>query len=294
MKGLKRFTLAIIVSLALLASAIPAQAQSWGKTVIGFGGTSGTILNLGDSVCFSGTTLYPADANDSDKQPAVGFVERAVGAGTITGVVIQGTLNGQTGLTAGSTAYLSDTAGSIVQTAVSAYPQVLGFASSATTWELDIHPYSAAAGAVTATTGTFSGDITADGGFHMLVEFADDNIASAQAAQALTTGGSSTVTEFEAPWSGSITAISINTNESRTQGSLIVDVTVNGTVTGLQATLDNSNADHHSATQVKDTDTFSAEDRIGVKYTTNAEPSSWLPVTADIGVWVTIESGGDD
>lgn len=152
------------MSVALLASAIPAQAQSWGRITAGFSATSGEALSLGDAVCFSGTTLYQADANDSDKQPAVGFCERAVGSGTITGVVMQGTLNGQTGLTAGSTAYLSDTAGSIVQTAVAAYPQVLGIATAATTWQLDVDPFNVSLGAITPTTVTASGLITGNAG----------------------------------------------------------------------------------------------------------------------------------
>lgn len=136
-----------------------------------------------------------------------------------------------------------------------------------------------------------TGDITANGGFYFVLSYADDNITTAQAAVAMKNAGSSTVSEIEMPWGGSLTGISINTNESRTAGSMIADPTVNGSVTGLTATLDGTNADHHSSTQAKDTDTFSAGDRIGIKFTSSAD---WAPVTADHSVTVYVESGGND
>lgn len=109
--------------------------------------------------------------------------------------------------------------------------------------------------------------------------FFQDNVAANQSAVALIVVGSATVDEIEVPWAGSIVGISVLSNESRSAGSLTVDATINGSVTGLQAVLNASNADHHSATQVKDTDAFAAADRIGIKITTDA---GWLPTTADI------------
>ncbi len=113
--------------------------------------------------------------------------------------------------------------------------------------------------------------------------FEDTDVAASQSAVAIAVSGTSAVTEIEMPWAGSVVGISILTNDSRTADSAVADATVNGSVTGLQATLDGSNADHHSATQAKDTDTFNAGDRLGVKLTTGG---SWTPVSADIVVVV--------
>lgn len=319
MKKFSQLFLGFVVSLMLIAHTIPVMAaSSFARNPQGFQATSGEAFSLGDAVCFSGTTIFKADANDADKQPAVGFAESTViGAGTITGVVVHGFMNGQVGLTPGLTAYLSDTAGSIIYTVVSAYPQKLGFVTSATQVQIDVDPFSAAGGAFTGTTGTFSGVITgnggitipggqdtslgntvissdfiAAGGFQLFLSYADDDIDSTQSAVAMTTAGSTTTTAFEMPYSGSIIGISVFTNESRSAGTLTVDATIAGSVTGLQAVLDGSNADHHSTTQVKDTDAFAAGAIIGVKYTTDA---AWRPDgSADINVLVLIESGGND
>lgn len=112
--------------------------------------------------------------------------------------------------------------------------------------------------------------------------FTQDDVADSQSAVALLVAGS-TPTEIEMPWAGSIVGISILSNDSRTAGSCIVDATINGVATGLQAILNASNADHHSAVQAIAVDAFSAGDRIGVDITTDA---GWLPVTADIVVVV--------
>lgn len=113
--------------------------------------------------------------------------------------------------------------------------------------------------------------------------FEDTDVAASQSAVAIAVAGTSAVVEVEMPWAGSIVGISILTNDSRTADSAVADATINGTVTGLQATLDGTNADHHSATQAKDTDSFNAGDRLGVKLTTGG---SWTPVSADIVVVV--------
>lgn len=112
--------------------------------------------------------------------------------------------------------------------------------------------------------------------------FMQDNVAASQAAVALALAGASPV-EVEMPWAGSIVGISVLSNESRTAGTLTVDVTVNGTEKSFQAVLDATNPDHHSASQALDADVFAADDRLGVKITTDA---GWLPVTADIVVVV--------
>jgi len=113
--------------------------------------------------------------------------------------------------------------------------------------------------------------------------FEENNTAANQTAVAIQLATTDAIVEVELPWAGSVIGISISSNASRSAGSAIVDATINGTVTGLQATLDGTNADHHSATQAKDTDSFSAGDLIGVKITTDA---SWAPNTADLVVVV--------
>lgn len=113
--------------------------------------------------------------------------------------------------------------------------------------------------------------------------FYQDNVAASQSAVALPVAGPAAVNEIEMPWAGSIVGISVLTNDSRTADTLTVDATINGSVTGLQAILNASNADHHSAVQAIDADAFSAGDRIGCKITTGG---SWTPTTADIIVVV--------
>lgn len=112
--------------------------------------------------------------------------------------------------------------------------------------------------------------------------FMQDNVAASQAAVALALAGALPV-EIEMPWAGSVVGVSVLSNDSRTAGTLTVDATINGAVTGLQAVLDGTNPDHHSASQAIDADAFVVGDRIGVKITTDA---GWLPVTADIVVVV--------
>lgn len=118
--------------------------------------------------------------------------------------------------------------------------------------------------------------------FKIPYNFFQDNVAASQSGVALNFTGT-TVAEIEAPWAGSIVGIMVVSNDARTADTLTVDATVNGTVIGLQAVLDVTNSTHHSDTQAKDTDSFSAGDRIGVKITTGG---SWTPVTADILVMV--------
>lgn len=87
-----------------------------------------------------------------------------------------------------------------------------------------------------------------------------------------------TVTEEIMPWDFEIVGISVVSNAARTAGTLTVDATIDGTVTGLQAALDGTNTTRHKNTQVRGSDTGSAGSRVGIKLTT----SSWTPVTADI------------
>jgi hypothetical protein len=93
-----------------------------------------------------------------------------------------------------------------------------------------------------------------------------------------------TVTDEIMPWDFEVVGVSVQANTARTGGTLTVDVTIDGTVTGLQAALDATNTTRDTGTQVRGSDVASAGSRVGVKLTT----SSWTPTTADITatVWV--------
>lgn len=118
--------------------------------------------------------------------------------------------------------------------------------------------------------------------------FAQDAVADSQSAVAMnimeTTATTSTlpVTEYVIPWDFEVVGISVVSSEARTAGTLTVDVTIDGTVTGLQAILDATNTTRDTGTQARGSDVASAGARIGVKLTT----ASWTPVTADIAVVV--------
>lgn len=118
--------------------------------------------------------------------------------------------------------------------------------------------------------------------------FAQDAVADAQSAVAMnimeTTATTSTlpVTEYVIPWDFEIVGISVVSSEARTAGTLTVDATIDGSVTGLQAALDATNTTRDTGTQPRNTDVGVAGSRIGVKLTT----SSWTPVTGDIAVLV--------
>lgn len=117
-------------------------------------------------------------------------------------------------------------------------------------------------------------------------QFMQSDVAASQSAVALDVLGLSGNTEYTMELEGSVIGISIASNDARTAGTLTVDVTVNGTATGLQAILDGTNTTYHYATQIPETDTFSAGDRLGVDITTDG---SWAPDgTADIVVTVIV------
>lgn len=118
--------------------------------------------------------------------------------------------------------------------------------------------------------------------------FAQDAVADSQSAVAMnimeTTATTSTlpVTEYVIPWEFEIVGISVVSSEARTAGTLTVDATINGTVTGLQAILNATDTTRDTGTQIRGSDVGVAGDRIGVKLTT----ASWTPTTADIAVVV--------
>lgn len=88
------------------------------------------------------------------------------------------------------------------------------------------------------------------------------------------------ITEAQIPWEFEIVAVSVTSSSARTAGTLTADVTIDGTVTGLQAILNATDTTRDYATQPRATDLGAAGSRVGVKLTT----ASWTPVAADIAV----------
>lgn len=79
-------------------------------------------------------TVALADGNDSAKRPALGIVVyKKTTAATTCKVVFMGEVDTFTGLTAGATYYLSNTAGDLTATAPTPSAQAVGVAKNATT-----------------------------------------------------------------------------------------------------------------------------------------------------------------
>jgi len=114
-----------------------------------------------------------------------------------------------------------------------------------------------------------------------------DNVTASQTAVALSLGNSRTEIPMPAP--GHVVGVVVYTNAARAAGTLTVDVTINGTVTGLQAILNGSSTTTTATRQAQNTDKYTIGQRIGVKITTD---SGWLPTTADIDVAVLVVSDG--
>jgi len=116
--------------------------------------------------------------------------------------------------------------------------------------------------------------------------FGQDAVADSQTAVAMNimeaTAVVLTCTEYVIPWDFEIVGIAIVTGDARTAGTLTVDATIDGTVTGLQAVLNATDTLRDYTTQARGSDAALAGARIGVKLTT----ASWTPTTADIVVVV--------
>lgn len=291
---MKSFFKSKILWAVLLIMLLPVQANAgeyWKIVDTRFYGTAGETLATGDAASLSvDGNLYKADADNAIRRPCVGVIGSKGGAsGVSVEVVTSGRLAGQSGFTVGSNVYLSATAGAITSTAVAAYPQPIGYALSATEVYINAQAYSTALGAITGTTATltgtltgvaadFSGTVTGQG---LPIEGTvyQDNIDSNQSATAMKISGGSTVVGKRAHVAGSVIQITCTSNEARTAGTATFDVTIGGTVTGLQAVLDGTNTTSHSASQAVGTDTITAGQAVGVKSSTDA---SWTPATADI------------
>lgn len=119
---------------------------------------------------------------------------------------------------------------------------------------------------------TATGDITGSGGNRLQYYFIQaDASTQSQSAVALTALGSSVLTGLPAIRAGSVVGIGVTCESARTAGTLTVDATIGGTVTGLQAVLNATNTTTAVATQAKDTDAVAAGNLIGVKVTTSSD-----------------------
>jgi len=173
-----------------------------------------------------------------------------------------------TGWTIGGLIYVHTVAGSITQVKPTPQAVAIGYAESATSIVL------------------LRSEVDLKG---QLINnnFMQSDVAASQTAVALNVLGLAGNTEVTMAKPGSVVGISIASNDARTAGTLTVDVTIDGTATGLQAILNGDNAQYHYATQVLRTDTFTAGQRIGVKITTGGD---WTPDgTPDIVVSVLVE-----
>lgn len=126
--------------------------------------------------------------------------------------------------------------------------------------------------------------------------FSQDAVADSQSAVAMNiietgaTSGTLGTQEYVIPWDFEVVGISVVSDSARTAGTLTVDATINGTVTGLQGALDATNTLRDTGTQIRGSDVAVAGDRVGVKLTT----SSWTPTAADVvvTVWVLVSLEG--
>lgn len=90
---------------------------------------------------------------------------------------------------------------------------------------------------------------------------------------------------YTIPFDFDVIGISILASTARTAGTLTVDATIDGTVTGVQAILNATNTTGTYTRNPREANRGVAGSYVGVKLTTD---SGWLPVTADVvvAVWV--------
>jgi len=120
--------------------------------------------------------------------------------------------------------------------------------------------------------------------------FSQDAAAASQSAVALkilevASAANNGVDEVIMPWDFDIVGVSLSSDSAVTTGSALVDPTINGTATGLQAQVDTTNTLRHRKTQPRYQDRGTAGQYVGCKLTTS---SDFAPVTADVVavVWV--------
>ncbi len=140
---------------------VATAATHWQKIDNSYAVTAGEALTIGQTAYIkdSDGKAYKADADGSSTYPVAGVVEYTVSSGASVLIVTRGLLGGQSALTENAPVFISATAGGLTQTATPAYPQAIGNAISITQIDINVTPYTAKSGAVTATSVTLDSGI---------------------------------------------------------------------------------------------------------------------------------------
>ena len=110
MKRFLRLGLMALMVVILIAAVMPQAANAaeyWKAKYERFSATIGETLATGDVVYIKGSDgeAYKADADDSNKRPAVGIVDKGGSSGTAE-IVVRGILAGQTAASPGPRLFL--------------------------------------------------------------------------------------------------------------------------------------------------------------------------------------------
>jgi len=147
-------SLLVAVLIAAFAGPTAWAAEHWKQKYTRFSGVAGETLATGDVACIQASTgnVFKADANDSDKRPAVGIIGKGGASAATVEIVVSGVLAGQTAVSPGAKLHLSETAGAIAAAAPT-NEQILGWgmpnsgSASTTSYFINvIPPVSAGAG----------------------------------------------------------------------------------------------------------------------------------------------------
>lgn len=263
------------------------QAHGYALYAVAIGGTASVTATGGSAYAYGASVA-------SDYGIAIGYQSSVGASGSSVGAIAigEGALVGSTATV--STGAISIGDGAVVNGAgsiaiglgatINGYANALAFGEGAT-----------CSADNTGEIGTSSdpialkgySDLDWSGGYAQTVgPWVQDDVAASQTDVALGLGLAVTRTERIMTRAGSVLGVVVYSNEARTAGTATVEVTINGTGTGLTAVLDGTDTQTAIATQAKDTDAFSAGQRIGVQITTSAD---WAPTTADLTVEVLIE-----
>ena len=119
-------------------------------------------------------------------------------------------------------------------------------------------------------------------------QWSQQNVPASQTNVVLSAQVSPFFNEVSAVAQGSLVGIVVRSSQPIVGGTLSVSATINGVPTGLSTGL-GGGADDSAAQTTAGTYTYFALDRLGVVITTNA---GFLPLTADISVWLQVADGG--
>jgi len=125
----KMAVVALMLVLAIMFAVPQAMAaEYWKQKYARFSGVAGETLATGDVVSIQASTgnVFKADANDSDKRPAVGIIGKGGAITTTVEIVVTGVLAGQPAVSPGAKLHLSETPAAITATAPT-NEQILGW-----------------------------------------------------------------------------------------------------------------------------------------------------------------------